>query len=852
MPRSDALLSADPSARRPLGRLLWRVALAFVAIAALFVGGEFVQRVVAYHAARSADPQLQPAPVDRIVRDMAVNVALSPPFRDVPALLDAGLPVYDLRMDAKELRALHRTADEVMRRGLSLGVERRDHDAQLCIDDTWTPVRVKLRGLMATHYLKNHFSFRLKLPDRAMIGGIRELNLLEPYDKGLFIDPITHERLRERGLLTLRDRWAIVRLNGAVVGLFQEWEHFGRSLADGNGRPEGFIYGGDGQLFGKEAKVQRKAKKALDAVLACLPKAGALPGPGCGWALVDRYFDVDRLAWSAAMSSLLFATHTWNPDNLRLFWDPAWGRFEPIPWDYSIYRLYPGKDGLGETEPRPLSDLLLASGPMRQARDERLWTLLGSDVEVMKRRATELFEQIRPVLELDRRHLDTAADALRVGDYHRALDHNAVALRELLRKVALDVAVAPGEGGGTALQLRNHARSAVRIDALVLDDGRRLDAPRGGWVVYGAWKGQPGAVDLPIVMPAGRRVRSVSGTNLSTGEALDDAGVQLRDQVPALDRTRAALDLPESFTVTALPAGTRQNGRWVEIGPGTVELNETLEIPPGFHLRLQPGTTLRLGPDVALLLYGNLEALGTAEAPIRIEAIDPKRTFGAVGLLGRRTDLPRVHLAHLRVVGGRGAQNDRVFFTSAFALHGADIHVRDCAFEGAASDDGVNFKYARIDIERLRVERSRDDAFDCDFCVGEVRDSTIVKGGADGFDFSGSHVTLRRDHVQGCNDKGFSIGERTIARVIEGDVQGCVTGAASKDLSELVVESGHFRDLRVGFARYVKKGTFGEAKLEVHDAVRLERVLTPRLLETRGGALQPGVCTTPGSTSAVK
>ncbi len=386
----------------------------------------------------------------------------------------------------------------------------------------------------------------------------------------------------------------------------------------------------------------------------------------------------------------------------------------------------------------------------------------------------------------------------------------------------------------------------------MLDDGERLAAPRGGWVVYGAWKGQPGAIDLPVSMPKGRHLRGVSGTNLSTGATIDANGVQVRDQVADLDPMRAALDLPESFTVTALPTGARQNGRWVEIGPGTVELTETLEIPPGFHVRLLPGTTLRMGPDVALLLYGNLEALGSAEAPIRIEAIDPKRTFGAVGLLGRRTDLPRVHLSHLRVIGGHGAQNERVFFTSAFALHGADIRVQDSSFEDAASDDGVNFKYSRIDVERLRVERSRDDAFDCDFCVGEVRDSTIVKGGADGFDFSGSDVTLRRDHVQGCNDKGFSIGEHTIARVIDGDVQGCVTGAASKDLSELVVESGHFRDLRVGFARYVKKGTFGEAKLEVKDAVRLERVLTPRLLETRGGAMQPGVCAPPGSPSPTR
>lgn len=856
MPRSDSLLSEDAAAPRALRPVLLRALLAFVVIGGLFGVGDLVQRYVSYQAARVDAPNAPPAGWYDAFRDLYVNAMATPPIRDVPALLELGLPVFDMRMDAKDLRALHRTADEVVRRGISLGVERDNHDAMLCVDGIWTPVRVKLRGLMKDHYNKNHFSFRLKLPAYAMLDGMRELNLLEPYDKSIFVDSVTHERMRARGLLTLRDEWAIVRLNGSVVGLFQQWEHFGRSLADRNRRPEGYIFGGDGQLFGKPGRAHNHAAAAMARIQACLAGQAASADPlalpdGCGWSLIEALFDVDRLAWSAAMSSLLGSMHTWNPDNLRLFWDPAWGRFEPIPWDYSLYPVVEAEGRFGETDPRPLSDLLLASGPMRRARDQRLWQLLDEDVEVMVQRAAELFEAIRPALALDRRHFDVEADARRVPDYAAMLRGNASLLRRLLSQVDVRWRTRR-DGREVELTVTNHARSSVAISHAVLDDGSVLPLPaEASGTIDGIWRGVPGGRSFRVVMGPQRSVRGLRGVNLVSGAVLTEAQMRQADATVAPVRDADdALELPKMVSITSSNPGLRIEGRTVAIGPGRVELTETVIVPPGYDMVIAPGTDLRLGPDVALIAHGDLDARGRADARITIEALDPARTFGAFAMLSTRAAPARVRLEHVRVVGGKGAVGVGVDFTSAFAIHGGSIWLRDCEFIDAASDDGVNFKNAAIDIERLRIVRSHDDAFDCDFCKGEVRDSVIVQSGADGFDFSGSDVTLRRNRVETCNDKGFSIGEGTNAVVIDGDVQHCVTGAASKDLSVLEVRGGHYRDLRVGFARYVKKGTFGMATLKVQPDVKLERAATPRLLEQLGGALEVGICPVPGTIHA--
>lgn len=833
---SSRLLSADPTARSSTWRVWATLALVFALVGGVFVFGDLAQRRVVDAAARTrAGHGLHGSWRDAAV-ELYLNLIGSPMVRDVPELLTLGLPVFDLRVDANDLRALHKTADTVTASGLSLGIERPKYDAMLCLDERWTPVRIKLRGLTKDHYNKNHFSFRLKLPKHAMLDGMREVNLLEPYDKGLFVDPVTHEVMARRGLLTARDRWAVVRLNGAVVGLFQMWEHFGRSIFDRNGRPEGIIVGGDGQRFGEAGNFKAKVDAALQQLVRCTPKRDAQPPEGCGWTWINQVFDVDRLAWSMAMSSLLYSTHTWNPDNLRLFWDPAWGRFEPIPWDYSLYPLPSGPKADGETLRRGLSELLLASGPMRHERELRLWILLNEDVPKMMARARERFAALRPALALDRRHLTLAPDDERLRVYLKHLQHNDKVMRRVLSAVRLEVAPGPEPG---SLRVANHARSAVWVTAVVLDDGAAVELP-SPVTVYGAWHGAPGLAGLRVAVPAGRTVTSLRGRNAIAGNPVKASQVLRKAALPAPaprpERGPPSVALPEGVTrVTQSPGH-------LTFGPGEVILRRTLRLPPGVDVTLAPGTTLLLGPKVSLVMEGKLDALGTQAAPILIRALDPKQPFGTVALLGRRTRLPKVRLRHLRVEGGVGGEHERVVFTSAFALHGADVWLRDCTFVDAGSDDGVNFKNARIDIARMRVERSRDDAFDCDFCRGTVRDSVIVQGGADGFDFSGSDVHLINARVEGCGDKGFSIGEHTKAVVEAGDVQRCVTGAASKDLSQLEVIGGHFRDLTVGFAIYVKKGTFGVATLKYTRAPKLERVVTRELREDLGGAPKLGVC----------
>jgi hypothetical protein len=330
-------------------------------------------------------------------------------------------------------------------------------------------------------------------------------------------------------------------------------------------------------------------------------------------------------------------------------------------------------------------------------------------------------------------------------------------------------------------------------------------------VVDGLWQTEPGSSQLRLRLEPGERVTALLARNGVTRSAF----------VPSEARLKAATGrAPEAPTHAAAEAlelsseGVRIAEDRVHFGPGRVALAETIELPASFEVVIEPGTDLHLGSGVALMIHGDLRALGTETQPIRISG---EPSWGGVFVQGTRLRKSRVTLRHTHVIGGVGGENARSFFTSSFAVHDGLVEIVDSSFEQSRADDGMNLKYASVELAGNLVLGSRDDALDCDFCDGELRDNEIRDSGGDGFDFSGSRVIVRDSRVERCADKGMSIGERTVARLLNNEVIDCYTGVAVKDLSEVEIRGLTLSQLQVGIAAYIKKPTFGPSRVRVAD-----------------------------------
>jgi len=810
---SDLYRDVYTGRRKRLGttRLVGLIVVVFVAVFGLFFGGEYLQRLVAYQQARDSVPDSWALTLDRPARDIVSNVVPELPISWIPEkLLTSGLPVYDLRMRTKDLDKLQRTAEQVTARSIATDIPRDYVSAEFLVDGKWVPIKVKLRGKYYPHYHKRQPSLRLKFPRNQLFKGQRQINLSHPYDKGLTEDVTANWELRRRGILTWNSQFVVLRLNGEVVGVFQEIEHFTRSISDRNGRSEGYIFSGEGQLFGKEGPAYAKAHAAMELLKGCGELDGAPLAEYCDWQHLGDYFDMDKMAWAGALTFVLNTQHAWAPDNLRLFWDPARGKFEPVPWDYGSSRFDPNLHPEGE---RPLSGYRKTFYGMpeyRRMRDRRAWILLTERVDAMIEYADALFDTLAKPLTYDMRYLGLPVGQSRHTRYVNDLRDNRKFLTELFHTHDLRAQMWRNERDNVIFSLENYGKSFLAVNAIIVSDGVSTHFQSlNPVIVDGLWFGEPGEKRFSVAIPQNARVVGLAVQNEVTGAKLQDDEITLSSgpgSAPELNPPAAppALHIALQNTRTEVSA--------VTFGPGRVVLDKTLEIPSSHEVIFAPGLELSMSEGVSLIVYGNFTSIGTEESPVKIFGADSRNNWGGIFVQGSPTHPGAVRMQYTTFHGGVGGETARSLFTSPFSVHDGVIDMRFCRFFDSAADDGINLKYAEVNLQNNLVQNSTDDAVDCDFCKGKIVDNSVVNAGGDGFDFSGSDVVVESNTVTQCGDKGVSIGERTKATLIENVISECKTGIAVKDSSDAVIRNGQLSQLQVGIALYMKKPTFGPSR----------------------------------------
>ncbi len=817
-----------------------------VLILAVFVGGEWLTRFLTYREHGNPSPMVDSA------RHLIENAVYAfPKPLDDGQLETTGLPVYELRVRTRDWDDLKRTAEQVCAAGMSTGIDRREYDAQFLDGEDWVDVTVKLRGLTSLHYRRERPSLRIKFPRNRYHQGIRSINISDPYDKGLTRDVVTNLELARHGIMTWDNRFVVLRINGSVIGLFQEIEQFGRSMIDRAGRTEGYLFSATGQGFTpEEGPAWERAREARDWLVGIGKDPYREEGETrlCTWERMQDLLDIEMFAQATALTTLLASQHAWWDDNIRVYYDPARGKLEPIPWDYNCYPIFQDAGHDGEVL-KPHSRALLDVPEFRRLRDRHLWTLLEERVEPMIATADSIFRALQEPLDYDdrvppiRELLDYDRFALTDWDeeihafYTGTLRENARFLRELYQPAALRLTRSTRPQW---IRVENHGKTHVVIEELVFGTAGQGETVRlsTARVVDGRWFGEPGSAWLhrEAGWPA-TGLTAVVATHGASGRLLEPSEVTVERQPSAAPEPPAIAGSPEPTARPDLPEGARWEGAVAVFAPGTVRLSTSLVLPEGFDARFRPGLDLYLEAGCSLVIRGDLESRGTAGAPVRVHG-DPG--WGALVVQGTRTRPVRAHLEWTYVHGGVGAETDRVIFSGSFSATDATVIVEDCRFEESRAVDGLNLKYCEVTFRHNRVSDTADDAVDFDFCRGEAVGNRVLDSGGDGIDFSGCDMEVRDNWIARCLDKGLSIGERSRVRAENNLIQDCRTGLAVKDESRAVIRNCGIARVKVGVSLYRKKMTFGNpsaqfsglAMSQVTTAVQQGRGATLNLLDS--------------------
>lgn len=705
------------------------------------------------------------------------------------------------------------------------------------------PVKVRHRGQRMENHFFDRRAWKIRTPRRRLLDGCRVLNLSRML--GRLDSHLSLMIAREAGIPVPRSRLVHLYVNMRSQGIYVDEGQVDESLVRRLGRmPGDLFYGevfvpgepklGTDDIFTNPFAWRKKEsdnrhpdefRPHLTALLdwACDPSPASM-------AAFPPFLDRDR--WVAFFALLTFQgdQHLNHSHNHKLYFDPATGRFEPIPWNVRI---------------------TLSSPDAVESMANRLYRKLCRDprfLDDVHRAVARRF--LRPdltrsqIAEIERIDRSWAACTAEPGRFRAYLDfvRGRVALRGRIVRdhhATADMAYATRAAGeGLAVDVYARAVASLRLRGLVLEAaaaGLRLVEDRD-------FDGRLGPRDRLLATRADgpRLLVDQDDALLHTGRDFDapwrvrqaSATADVRytrlaylhsplllvpapgGTVPAVDAVLVERTVGEGDV--RVSAGRRPSGLATEtVHPwrlpppppprtfrfaGEAELTETLIVAERDKLSVAPGTTLRLGPGVSIHASSRVVL-----EDVTITRLQPTRAWGVLALQGHGAD--GSSLRNCRLLGGSIDRIHRVDYLAPLSVHAADgvtVAGGICA-DNLLGDDTIRFVACRdMRIAGVTVRGANGDAIDCDLSTGRIEDVFVDRPANDGIDLMTANVDLARVHVVGAGDKGLSLGEAASPHIVACRLEGCVTGIAIKDASDPLIEQTVIRDCDVAVSGYDK------------------------------------------------
>jgi hypothetical protein len=434
---------------------------------------------------------------------LALLNGLANPFRTQHLLLESGLPVYDLVVKKSEYAKIEAAVEEARRRGWMSDDQKVWARAKFLADGRRYDVKVRVRGDLSPHWSGPKKSWRIKFGnakverDGAIVKepipfeGKEQINLIIPQDRDYVLAYFVNSLLREQGLVAARDRFVVLRLNGAVQGLYYEVEHFDNPLLAANRRPETSVFGQNDRPMHFEQYTKYGTPVASDArydvggLRRLVDPAGDL-GLRAMQVLIDHslhptpenfrraraVLDFERYLRFRVITTLCNTNHaSFGSDNLRLFYDESRGLLEPIPWDVHITRMpvEPGTiDFWNSHGPDALQRATLLDPGLRRRRNELLWQLVADGGDALLARYDEIHDRIRPLAWAD--VLTTPIQGHKMDERRSELAFNVHRVHKVLSNSSGNLTYRLEAADRARLELVSTNFSGIRVDSIELAD----------------------------------------------------------------------------------------------------------------------------------------------------------------------------------------------------------------------------------------------------------------------------------------------------------------------------------------------------------------------------------------------
>ena len=248
-------------------------------------------------------------------------------------------------------------------------------------------------------------------------------------------------------------------------------------------------------------------------------------------------------------------------------------------------------------------------------------------------------------------------------------------------------------------------------------------------------------------------------------------------------------------------------------------------VPPYKKLIIEAGAEIDIVNKGSFISHSAVYALGTADKPILVHSSDSTANGFIVLQANEKSKLSHTTFKNLNTLN-----YDGWVLTGAVNFYESDVELSNCEFISNHCEDALNIVRSDFKVDKARFYDIYADAFDSDFCTGELTNSVFDKVDNDAIDFSTSQITISDCEISNTSDKGISGGEQSTLKVYNTNITNCNIGAASKDLSQVELINVSISNCNYGLVALRKKPEYGPAKIYT-EGLKMSDCLTDELLE---------------------
>ena len=719
-------------------------------------------------------------------------------------------------------------------------------------------VKLRLKGDRIDQIAGKKWSFRIVVKGDDTLFGMKAFSIHDPAARDYAYEWLLHKAMKRENVISLRYDFIDVTINGTHLGIYALEEHFEKRLIEDNHRKEGpiicfsedaavqfaghFGFGSVGQAGAPLARIDlyRPTKTLENATLykQFIFAKNLLESFRIGKLKTSDAFDAEILARYFAILDLFNARHAGNYGNLKIYYNPITSKLEPICFDAEyvanrnfasegIYAENWYKDNLNLTHIYFRDNYMFELYMKELARisDPSYLDNLFNEIDTEMKEKLNILHKEHPELYIEK-------DIFYAKQlYIKKIFNIPVVINAYFKRYI-------EENGKKIIELDigNITSIPVKIISITMPDGIKFPAEAAEKIIQPSFRDQSISIEnVRFILPQNFEWGKDYINRLKVNYSLlgwKDLGSEKVIPWAHFDQDFIENDfIRQSPNVKDFDFLLMDDvSRKIYIKPGNWDLVKNLIIPKGYRVVCKEAVELNLLNSAKILSYSPLEFIGLEDGPIVIRSSDSTGQ-GVVVIDGEDKTILRYVIFDNLSNPSQGEWE----LTGAVTFYNSPVDIGYCQFLNNRSEDGLNVVRSGFLIYKSFFTKTFSDAFDSDFCKGEILDSSFVDCGNDAIDVSGSIVDLKNIFINYAKDKGVSVGEASNVTVNSIEIKNTKFAAmASKDTSQLNVDNAAVHNCKIGFAVYNKKPEFGPAFIK-GTRITLDKVDMPYLVEGESG-----------------